>query len=137
MARGGHVLSPVVPVLASWRRELEGCAPLFWLVAIGLVGCTLWALAGCAGRTTARRRSSGAGVGGGVGAVRGPQRVAVVPASRAMAVAAIGFAVAWVLVDKRAEGPVLLIVTQGHGVTVSDLASVVAVAIGGWRLALP
>ena len=49
--------------------------------------------------------------------------------SRRVAIAGLLVAAAliWVLVDGPVEGPTLLVLGHGHGVTVADLASVVAV----------
>jgi hypothetical protein len=96
--------------LGRLRGSLEASVPVFWFALGGLAGTTAWTLAG---REVAGRR---------------------VPLPRLAAVLTIGFAVAWVLVDKRLEGPVLLAFTEQHGLTLSDLASVSAVLIAGWRL---
>jgi uncharacterized membrane protein len=45
-------------------------------------------------------------------------------------------AVAWLRIDKRFEGPVLVHLTGQHGIVLSDLAAVAAVvvvALAGWR----
>jgi hypothetical protein len=44
-----------------------------------------------------------------------------------MAAAAVG----WVLVDGPVEGPVLLVLTSSHGITVADLPAIVALVIAG------
>ena len=48
----------------------------------------------------------------------------------------VGLAVLWLLEDKPLEGPVLLVLTPGHGVTMSDLvspAALVAAAVLRYR----
>jgi hypothetical protein len=107
---GADMVAGVVGELSLWRAQLEDSWPVFWFALLGLVGCTSWTVVG--------RRKAGRWA----------------PAPRVAAVLTIGFAVAWVLVDKHLEGPVLFVVSDEHGVTVSDLASVVAVLIAGWRL---
>jgi uncharacterized membrane protein len=45
-------------------------------------------------------------------------------------------AIAWLRIDKRFEGPVLVHLSEQHGIVLSDLVAVVAVAvvaIAGWR----
>jgi hypothetical protein len=37
----------------------------------------------------------------------------------------------WLLVNKPLEGPVLLVLTRGHGVTLSDLLAVAGVVLAG------
>lgn len=96
--------------LALWRAQLEGSWPVYWAVLLGLVGATSWTAVG--------RRAGGRWM----------------PPPRTAALLTIGLAVAWVLVDKRLEGPVLVVLSEEHGVTLSDLASVVAVLVAGWRL---
>ena len=47
---------------------------------------------------------------------------------------AVGLAAAaggWVLVNGPVEGPVLLVLTPSHGITVADLPSIVALVIAG------
>jgi hypothetical protein len=45
-------------------------------------------------------------------------------------------AVSWLRIDKRFEGPVLVHLTEQHGIVLSDLAAAAAVlvaALAGWR----
>jgi hypothetical protein len=52
---------------------------------------------------------------------------------------AVGLAVAaviWVLVNGPVEGPVLLVLTPSHGITVADLPSLAALVIAGLLLVL-
>ena len=44
-------------------------------------------------------------------------------------------AVLWAAVNGPVEGPTLLVVSSGHGLTLGDLPSVVAVITAGWLLA--
>jgi hypothetical protein len=49
---------------------------------------------------------------------------------------AVGLAVvsvAWLVVNKKVEGPVLLVVAPGHGLTTSDLAGLTGLALAAWR----
>jgi hypothetical protein len=43
-------------------------------------------------------------------------------------------AVLWLFVNRPMEGPVLLVVTESHGLTAGDLAGLVALGLAGWRL---
>jgi hypothetical protein len=43
-------------------------------------------------------------------------------------------AVVWLRVNGSVEGPVLVVLSPSHGVTVADLASVLAVLLAGWLL---
>lgn len=61
--------------------------------------------------------------------------VLAVAGSRWAAVLVIPVAVAWVVVNGRVEGPVLLRLNHEHGVTASDLLSLVALLLALWRLA--
>lgn len=91
--------------LSRVRAALEASQPLFWIVLGGLVLGVLWILV--------RPRTGG-------------RRVA--------ALVTIGFALAWLLVDKRAEGPTLVMFSDEHGITAADLLSVGAILIAGRRL---
>ena len=42
---------------------------------------------------------------------------------------------AWVLFNGPVEGPTLVVLSSSHGVTVSDLFSLVCLALAAWRLA--
>lgn len=53
------------------------------------------------------------------------------------AVLVFPFAVAWILFNGPLEGPVLLTLTREHGVTVSDLLSLVALGVALVALARP
>ena len=48
-----------------------------------------------------------------------------------LAVGLIAAAVVWVLVNGPVEGPVLLVLTPSHGITVADLPSMAALVIAG------
>ncbi len=50
---------------------------------------------------------------------------------RWVAVGLVALAVVWVLVNGPVEGPVLLVLTQSHGVTLADLGSLAALAVAG------
>jgi hypothetical protein len=50
---------------------------------------------------------------------------------RWLAVGLAAAAVGWVLVNGPVEGPVLLILTSSHGITVADLPAIVALVIAG------
>ena len=54
---------------------------------------------------------------------------------RISAVALIPVALLWLLVNSPFEGPTLLALSWSHGITSSDLLSVGALALAGWRLA--
>jgi hypothetical protein len=101
-------------LLVSLRASLG----VVWFTLVGLTGCTLWTLAGTpvARRVIADRRAAW---------------------TRTAAALTVGFAFAWVVLNKRLEGPVLLPISAGHGITLSDLASVVAVAVAGRVLLWP
>jgi len=45
--------------------------------------------------------------------------------------ALVAAAALWVLVNGPVEGPVLLVISPSHGVTVADLASIGAVVVAG------
>jgi hypothetical protein len=45
--------------------------------------------------------------------------------------------VLWLLVNNPMEGPVLLVITPGHGVTGGDLAGLAGLAIAAWRVLAP
>lgn len=49
---------------------------------------------------------------------------------RWLAVGLVGAAVIWMLVNGPVEGPVLLILTPSHGITVADLPSLALIIIG-------
>jgi hypothetical protein len=104
------MVAQVLGQFSLLRAGLEDSWAVPWVVLLGLVICTGWA---SVGRAVVGRR---------------------VPAPRVAALLTVLFAVAWVLVDKRMEGPVLLSITDQHGITVSDLASVAAAVVAGWRL---
>lgn len=91
--------------LSRLRAVLEGSQPVFWVVLGGLVAGVLW--------TLVRPRGGG---------------------RRAPALLTIGFALAWVLVDKRAEGPTLVMFSEEHGITAADLLSIGAIVIAVGRL---
>jgi len=92
--------------MEALRADLAGSTPAFWCCAVGLVGCLVW----------------WAGVRLVVGRSRGGPAGARLPGP-AWSVLALFFAVGWVLVDQRVEGPTLLVITPGHGITLSDLVS--------------
>jgi hypothetical protein len=48
-----------------------------------------------------------------------------------LAVGLIAAAVVWVLINGPVEGPVLLVLTPSHGITVADLPSMAALVIAG------
>jgi hypothetical protein len=48
-----------------------------------------------------------------------------------LAVGLVAAAGVWVLVNGPVEGPVLLVLTPSHGITVADLPSIVALVIAG------
>ena len=50
---------------------------------------------------------------------------------RWMAVGLAAAAVGWVLVNGPVEGPVLLVLTSSHGITVADLPAIVALVLAG------
>jgi hypothetical protein len=103
----------VLGEMGMLRGSLQAVMPVVWLTLVGLVGCTLWTLVGF------------------------PARGRQMPGARLAALLTIGFAVLWVLVDKHLEGPVLFVLSDQHGVTASDLASVTAVLVAAWRLLRP
>ena len=53
------------------------------------------------------------------------------PGRRAGAVLLLPMSAAWVLFNGSLEGPVLLTVSENHGLTVSDLLAAVAVLVAG------
>jgi hypothetical protein len=53
-----------------------------------------------------------------------------------LAVGLIAAALIWVLVNGPVEGPVLLVLTPSHGITVADLPSLAALVIAGLLLVL-
>jgi hypothetical protein len=106
-------MAGVLGEMVVLRGSLQAVMPVVWLTLVGLVGCTLWTLAGL------------------------PTRGRQVPGARSVALLTIGFAVLWVLVDKHLEGPVLYALSDQHGVTASDLASVAAILVAVWRLLRP
>ena len=58
-------------------------------------------------------------------------------AARRWALPLIPQALAWPLLNKQLEGPILWAVTFGgraHGLSVTDLAAPIALAVAGWRL---
>jgi hypothetical protein len=106
-------MTGVLGEMGVLRGSIQGVMVVVWVTLVGLVGCTLWTLVGLQ--------------------ARGRQ----VPGTRSAALLTIGFAVLWVLVDKHLEGHVLVVLSDQHGVTASDLASVAAVLVAGWRLFRP
>lgn len=52
--------------------------------------------------------------------------------TRVGALAIVVLALAWLPIDHQAEGPVLLTLSESHGVTTADLASVLAVVVAAW-----
>lgn len=110
---GGGMVAELLGELSAVRAGLEDARGLPWVVLFGLLACTTWTSLGV--EAVGRR----------------------VPAPRVGALLTMLFAVAWVLVDKRMEGPILLVIDDQHGITVSDLASVAAVLVAGWRLFPP
>jgi hypothetical protein len=61
--------------------------------------------------------------------------VLAIRGDRLMALALIPLSLVWLVVDNAFEGPVLLALSWSHGVTASDLLSVVGLGIAAWRLA--
>jgi hypothetical protein len=55
---------------------------------------------------------------------------------RWLAVGLVAAAVIWVLVNGPVEGPVLVVLTPSHGVSVADLPSLAALVIAGLLLVL-
>lgn len=53
----------------------------------------------------------------------------LVTARRVVAVVLVVLAVTWILVNQPVEGPILLVVTPTHGLTVADLPSLAAFAV--------
>jgi hypothetical protein len=106
-------MTGVLGEMGMLRGNLQGMLPVVWVTLVGLVGCTLWTLVGLQARGCRA------------------------PGTRSAALLTIGFAVLWVLVDKHLEGPVLVVLSDQHGVTASDLASVAAVLVAAWRLLRP
>jgi hypothetical protein len=53
---------------------------------------------------------------------------------RGAALLSVPFALAWLLVNRVVEGPVLIPFTNRHGITLSDLLAVAALCVAGWRL---
>jgi hypothetical protein len=51
------------------------------------------------------------------------------------ALALIPLSFGWLLFNGPFEGPTLFVISWSHGVTASDLISVVCLALAGWRLA--
>ncbi len=51
---------------------------------------------------------------------------------RCFAVGLVAAATVWVLVNGPVEGPVLLVLTPSHGITVADLPSIVALVVAGF-----
>lgn len=98
--------------------SLRDAFGVVWFTLVGLIGCTLWMVAG----TPVTRR------------VTAGRHVAAI---RTVAGLTVAFALAWMVVNKNLEGPVLLPLSDQHGVTLSDVPSVVAVAVAGWRLLRP
>jgi hypothetical protein len=60
--------------------------------------------------------------------------VMAIRGSRLAALALIPLALVWLVVNNPFEGPTLMVLSWSHGVTASDLISVVALGISGWRL---
>ena len=58
-------------------------------------------------------------------------------ARRVSAAVLVVLAVVWGLVNGPFEGPVLLVLSPGHGITTSDLLSVAAVLVAGWLVVFP
>ncbi|HEY6795660.1 MAG TPA: hypothetical protein VI248_13360 [Kineosporiaceae bacterium] len=54
--------------------------------------------------------------------------------NRLAALAAIPLALAWLVFNTPFEGPTLVVLSWSHGITATDLISVAALAISGWRL---
>jgi hypothetical protein len=115
ISRCGGVVNSVVGELVGLVISLRESFGVVWFTLVGLTGCTLWMFAG----TSVTRR-----------VVSGRHTAA----TRTVAGLTVAFAFVWIVVNKNLEGPVLLPVSDRHGVTLSDLASVVAVAVVGWRL---
>lgn len=55
--------------------------------------------------------------------------------SRVAAVALLGLAVLWPVVNARLEGPTLIAFSWNHGLSAADLVSVAALLVALWRLA--
>jgi hypothetical protein len=49
------------------------------------------------------------------------------------AIALAAVAVVWFLVNGRVEGPTLVTVAPGHGLTGADLAGIAAMVVAAWR----
>jgi hypothetical protein len=60
--------------------------------------------------------------------------VRAVRGDRVAALVLVPLSFAWVLFNGPLEGPVLFVLSWAHGVTLSDLISVVCLAISAWRL---
>ena len=63
--------------------------------------------------------------------------VRTIRGDRWSALALIPLSFAWVLFNGPLEGPTLIVVSWSHGVTVSDLFSVVCLGLAAWRLLPP
>ena len=61
--------------------------------------------------------------------------VLAIRGDRLMALALIPLSLAWLVLNTPFEGPTLLALSWSHGVTASDLLSVVGLGIAAWRLA--
>lgn len=61
--------------------------------------------------------------------------VRAVGGGRFAALLLVPLSFAWVLFNGPLEGPTLFVLSQSHGVTVSDLISVVCLFVASWRLA--
>ena len=56
---------------------------------------------------------------------------------RVTALVLVVFGGVWLLVNSPVEGPVLVRLTPGHGLTTADLLSVLAFLIAGWLWFVP
>jgi hypothetical protein len=113
--------------LSRARADLQDSTAVFWFVLVGLATCTAWTAWGLAVGPAARARRWSVPVAAG----RRPW------VDRIVAVLAAALGLAWVIVDRQWEGPVLFVISPRHGVTVSDLACVVAVVAAGAALLMP
>jgi hypothetical protein len=63
--------------------------------------------------------------------------VRTIRGDRVSALALIPLSFAWLLFNGPMEGPVLIVISWSHGVTVGDLLSVVCLGLSAWRLVPP
>lgn len=60
--------------------------------------------------------------------------IRTVRGDRWSAAALVPLSIAWLLFNGPIEGPVLVVISYSHGVTVSDLFSVLCLGLAAWRL---